>query len=199
MHWGISNWVSFCWTLTLLGGWGGLAEAGHPCLDTPHRGFQGLFPTHDPSKTQKYLFEFNPHQSATPQLFIYFRGCELAAPPKNNIFAAWYIVRTVYLTPQLWEQKPGWNSQQVWSDRLICLFPRCPFVSASHSQAFPLPLSQIWHYSIVIQHFLCLYPEAEVDWGNLRIAPFPCQSGCKYALGPTQPPRVLNFQQMSML
>jgi len=48
----------------------------------------GLFPTHDPSKTQKKLFKFNPHQSAPPQLFIYFRGCELAAPLKNNIFAA---------------------------------------------------------------------------------------------------------------
>jgi len=72
--------------LTLLGSWGGLAEAGHPCLDTPHRGSRGLFPTHDPSKTQKWLFKFNPHQSAPPQLFIYFRGCELAAPPKKQYF-----------------------------------------------------------------------------------------------------------------
>jgi len=39
--------------LKLLGGWWDLAEAGHPCLDTPYRGSQWLFATHDPSKTQK--------------------------------------------------------------------------------------------------------------------------------------------------
>jgi hypothetical protein len=39
-------------------------------------------------QNSKVINKFNPHQSAPPQLFIYFRGCELAATPKNNIFAA---------------------------------------------------------------------------------------------------------------
>jgi len=38
--------------LKLLGGWGVLAKAGHPCLDTLHWGIRGIFPTQDLSKTQ---------------------------------------------------------------------------------------------------------------------------------------------------
>jgi len=45
---------------------------------------------------------------------------------------------------KLWE-----NSQQVWSERFV--FPSCILcVSASHLPAFLVPLSQIWHCSVVI-------------------------------------------------
>jgi len=60
--------------LTLLGGWGGLAEAGHPCLDTPHRGSRGLFPTHDPSKNSKVIIEFQSAPIRTPSTIYIFQG-----------------------------------------------------------------------------------------------------------------------------
>jgi len=86
--------------------------------------------------------------------------------------------------------KPAANMEQ----QMFMSFPPCvPYVSASHSSAFPVPLSQIRHCSIVKWHLYCLYPEAEVDRGKFRNVPFP------YAPGPTQPPRMPNIQQMSMI
>jgi len=72
---------------TLLGGWGGLAEAGHPGLDAPHRGSRGLFPTHDPSKIQSnYLnsTRTNPH----PLNYLYISGGVSSPHPPKTIFAA---------------------------------------------------------------------------------------------------------------
>ena len=37
------------------------------------------------------------------------------------------------------------------------------------------------------------HPEAEVDQGNFRNAPFPCQSGCKIRTGPHTAPQNAEF------
>jgi len=60
-----------------------------------------------------------------------------------------------------------------------------------HSQ-YPCPKSDI----VALLHNICndeLYPEAEVDQGNLRNAPFSCQSGCKIRSGPHRTPQNAKF------
>jgi hypothetical protein len=72
--------------LTLLGGWGGLAEAGHPCLDTPHRGSRGLFPTHDPSKNSKSNYSNSIRTNPHPLDYLYISGGVSSPHPPKTIF-----------------------------------------------------------------------------------------------------------------
>ena len=145
------------------------------CTLQARRGSRGLFPTHDPSKTQKLLFKFNSHQSAPPQLFIYFRGCELAAPPKNNIFAAWYIVRTVYgifgreitkytviygVYIQFWPTLPISNRCStrcgiVWCSAMLphtvaCRFILCIILTLSCCNSYNLDFNSTTHLRLII-------------------------------------------------
>jgi hypothetical protein len=69
-------------------------------------------------------------------------------------------------------------------------------VSAFHSLAFPVPLPQIWHCSNAIYHLQCLYPEAEVNQGNFRNAPFPCQQWVQNTQrAPQNPPECQIFSK----
>jgi len=59
--------------LTLLGGWGGLAEAGHPCLDTPTGALGGSFPLMTRQKLKSnYLIQSAPIR--TPSTINIFQG-----------------------------------------------------------------------------------------------------------------------------
>ena len=101
--------------------------------------------------------------------------------------------------PHLWKQKTGWISKQVWSDRFLS-FPPVSLVwvtpTRRHSQ-YPCPE---FDTAALLSKLIIMLVSWSRDWSRqLKNAPFPCQSGCKYAPGPTEPPRMPNFQQMSMI
>jgi hypothetical protein len=86
-------------SLKLLGGWEGLAEAGHPCLDTPHWGSRGLFPLMTRQKLEKiYLNPIRSDLHPLKYLFI-SGGVSWPHPPKTiflrrDILSLRYMVRT---------------------------------------------------------------------------------------------------------
>ena len=84
--------------------------------------------------------------------------------------------------------------------QIFYVFSPCvPCVSASHSPAFPVPLSQIWPAALLYN----IYNAYLLKQSSIRVTSemhfFPAKVGAKYALDPTQPPRTPNFQQISMV
>jgi hypothetical protein len=91
--------------------------------------------------------------------------------------------------PQLWAQKRGENSQQMWSNRFLCLFPLCPLCECLPLAGFPsipAPNSTLQHCYTT---FIMLISWSRGWSGQLQKCTFPCQSGCKLRTGPHTAPQ----------
>jgi hypothetical protein len=77
-------------------------------------------------------------------------------------------------------------------------FPCVPCVSASHSPAFPVPCPKFDLAALLYNIYNAYILKQRSIGATSEMHLFPAKVGAKYAPGPTQPPRMPNFQQMSM-
>jgi len=113
------------------------------------------------------------------------------------------IFNIIYLLYRTSESKNQAETRSRYGETAVsAFFPCVPCVSTSHSPASPVPLAP----NSTLQHFyttfimLNSYILKQRSIGaSSEMHLFPAKVGAKYALGPTQPPRMPNFQQMSMV
>jgi hypothetical protein len=108
------------------------------------------------------------------------------------------ICRSHIIWPQLWEQKPGWNLQQVWSDRFICLFPLCPLCECLPLAGIPSTPAP----NFILQHcyttIIMLISWSRGRSGQLQKCTFYLSKWVQIThRAPHSLPECLNFQQMS--
>jgi len=92
-------------------------------------------------------------------------------------------------TPHPWGQKLGWNSQQVWSNKVV-LFPCVPCACECLTLAgLPCNLAQIGRCNFIICHSPILLISWSTGWLVHVHEPSPCQSGCKIGTEPHTAPQ----------
>jgi len=94
--------------------------------------------------------------------------------------------------------KNGIKLEAGMEQQIFVFSPFVPCVSAFHLPTFPVTLPNNWHCNIVniYNAYILKQRSIGVTW---EMHLFPAKVGAKYAAGPTEPPRMPNFQQMPMI
>ena len=86
----------------------------------------------------------------------------------------------LYLTPQLWEQKLGWNLQQLWSNRFV-FFPCAPCVSASTRRQSQHPCPKFDIAALLYDIYNACILKQRSNGASSEMHLFPAKVGANYA------------------
>ena len=115
-------------------------------------------------------------------LLILLRPASLHWPP---IGPFWNMYVINILICNFWHKNGG----LIWKGYGATIyFGFSPCVSDFYSPAFPVPLPQIWHCSIVIIYNAYILKQRSIG-ATSEMHLFPAKVGAKYAVGPTEPLR----------
>jgi hypothetical protein len=126
--------------------------------------------------------------------------------PKSNQATDWLhlILSNSYKLPTTLRAKTG-RKLEAGMERQIFLFfpcPLCECLPLAGIPSTPAPISTLQYcyvtYIMLISYNAYILKQRSIGATSEKHF-FPAKVGAKYAAGPTEPPRMPNFQQMSMI
>jgi len=128
--------------------------------------------------------------------------CQCMSWPEPYVCQPYVCLIAFHLTPRVdlipigfHSTDSGWNSKRVWSNKFYIFFPSLVWVPPIVGiPSTPDPNSTFQHCYNIYDAYILKQRSIRT---TLEMHLFPAKLGAKYVPGPTEPPRMPNFQQMS--